>query len=46
MIEQIYDHAPVWVQNLMCSVKGWLIKKRRYGKGFFEELDALEEREV
>ncbi len=42
-IENIYDIAPVWVQNLMCSVKGWIIKRRRYGKGFIEELEALEE---
>lgn len=42
MIEQIYDHAPVWVQNLMCSVKGWIISRRRYGQGFYKELEALE----
>ena len=41
-LEKIYDMAPVWVQNLMCSVKGWMIKRRRYGKGFFEELEALD----
>lgn len=42
-LEKIYDNAPVWVQNAMCSMKGWRIKKRRYGKGFYEELEALEE---
>lgn len=41
-LETIYDMAPVWVQNLMCSVKGWMIKRRRYGKGFFKELEDLE----
>ena len=34
---------PVWVQNLMCSIKGYLIMNRRYGKGFYDELKALEQ---
>lgn len=42
MIQGIYDKVPVCVQNLMCSVKGWMIKRRRYGDGFFAELEALE----
>ena len=41
-LEKLYDMAPIWVQNLMCSVKGWQIVRRRYGKGFYSELDALE----
>lgn len=45
LIEQLYDLAPVAVQNLMCSVKGWLIQKRRYNAQFFEELQKLEFRE-
>ena len=36
--------SPVWAQNLMCSVKGALIKQRRYGKQFYEELRKLEAR--
>ena len=27
------------MQNLMCSAKGWLIQRRRYGKQFHEELE-------
>ena len=42
-LQSIYDIAPVWVQNLMCSVKGYAINRRRYGKGFYDELKALEE---
>lgn len=41
-LQKIYDYSPVWVQNLMCSVKGWQIKRRRYGKQFYEELRKLE----
>lgn len=41
-LQNIYDKTPVWVQNLMCSVKGALIKRRRYGKQFYEELRKLE----
>ena len=41
-LNRIYDKTPVWVQNLMCSAKGWLIKRRRYGKQFYEELRHLE----
>ena len=41
-LQKLYDLAPVWVQNLMCSIKGGHIKQRRYGKGFYKELYALE----
>lgn len=41
-LQGLYDKAPVWVQNLMCSMKGYMINRRRYGKQFFEELEKLE----
>ena len=41
-LQVLYDKTPVWVQNIMCSVKGYLIKRRRYGKQFYEELHNLE----
>lgn len=44
MLEKIYDLSPVWVQNAMCSIKGYMINRRRYGKQFFEELEKLESR--
>ena len=44
MVEKIYDLSPVWVQNMMCSIKGYMINKRRYGRQFFDELDKLESR--
>ena len=38
MITEIYNLSPVWVQNLMCSIKGWFIQRRRFGKSFHIEL--------
>lgn len=40
--EKIYDNSPVWIQNAMCSIKGWLIKRRRYNKSFYKELYRYE----
>ena len=37
IFEKIYNHAPVWVQNVMCSVKGWTVDRKRFSKGFLEE---------
>lgn len=42
-LQKIYDIAPVWVQNMMCSVKGRAICRRRYNKGFYSELKRYEE---
>ena len=44
IFERIYDRVPVYIQNLMCSVKGWQIQRRRYNKQFFEELAKYESR--
>ena len=44
-LENIYNHAPIWVQNVMCSVKGWTIARKRYSKGFLRELKRMERRE-
>lgn len=44
-ISRLYDLSPVAMQNLMCSVKGYLIKRRRFGKRFFTELDKFEKRQ-
>lgn len=41
-LQFLYDKTPFWVQNLMCSVKGAMIKRRRYGNQFYEELHKLE----
>ena len=41
-LESIYNASPYWVQNVMCSVKGYLINKRRYSKAFRSELERYE----
>lgn len=41
-LERIYDMMPAFMQNLMCSMKGYLIKRRRYGSQFYDELRKLE----
>lgn len=45
-LQTIYDHAPVFFQNIMCSVKGWTIQRRRYGKEFFRYLSDYENHRV
>ena len=44
ILEKIYNHAPVWLQNVMCSVKGWTIDRKRFSKGFLDELRRMERR--
>lgn len=41
-LQKIYNIVPVWVQNLMCSVKGRAICRRRYNKDFYSELEHYE----
>ena len=43
MLNKIYNISPVWVQNLMCSVQSLAIKRRRYSKRFFAELELFEQ---
>ena len=50
-LEGFYDRSPIWLQNIMVSVKGYLNNRERYGKEynayrvFLEEFDqySLEE---
>lgn len=42
-IEKLYNSSPVWLQNVICSAKGYLINRRRYGKGFYEALSEYEQ---
>lgn len=42
IVNTIYNSSPVCMQNLMCSAKGWLIKRRRYNKNFLAELKKYE----
>lgn len=45
ILEKIYNCAPVWMQNVMCSVKGWTIGRKRYSKGFHRELERMKRHE-
>lgn len=45
LLEKIYGHLPVWAQNVMCSVKGWTIDRKRFSKVFFKELERMKRRE-
>ena len=43
--ESIYDHVPIFLQNFMCSVSGWIKYRERYkgdywkDRGFCKEFD-------
>ena len=36
VFEKIYDHSPIFFQNVMCSVKGYQQQSERYGKSYWE----------
>lgn len=40
-LERIYDVSPIFFQNLMCSAKGILNNKKRYGKEYWKYRDFL-----
>lgn len=40
-VEFVYNCSPVFVQNLMCSAKGLMIKRLRFSDQFFSDLDSL-----
>lgn len=42
ILDKLYSIAPVWMQNLMCSVRGGVIAKQRYSKNFIEALIEFE----
>jgi len=42
-LERIYEKAPIWAQNIMCSVKGYRNHRDRYGKIYYEERKFLED---
>lgn len=41
MLEFIYNHSPIWFQNLMVSVKGKQFIKQRYTEEYYNELEKL-----
>jgi phenylacetate-CoA ligase len=45
ILNTIYNSSPVFIQNLFCSAKGYLIQKRRYNSNFYRQLHKYENRE-
>lgn len=43
--EKIYEHSPVFIQNLLISAFGYQWKKRRFGGVFSKEYQAAKDRE-
>lgn len=43
ILEKVYDHAPICVQNLMCTVSGWQKYRERYGKAYHRTREFLRE---
>lgn len=42
IIQIIYDKSPIFIQHLMCSIKGFLIKRKRFNKNFKKYLNLYE----
>lgn len=40
-LEKVYENSPIFFQNIMTSVKGYIQNKNRYGKTYFEYRDFL-----
>ncbi len=41
--QKIYDKSPIFFQNFMATVYGYVTKRDRYGKTYYEHLKYLEE---
>lgn len=46
LLDRIYNQSPVWLQNVMCSTKGYIIGQRRYGKLFYKVLNEYETKSI
>ena len=42
MLKIIYNNSPVFIQNIMASAKGYIIKRKRFDKKFYRELYRYE----
>jgi phenylacetate-CoA ligase len=45
MLNTIYNHSPITIQNIFCSTKGYFICKRRYNHNFYKQLKKFENKE-
>lgn len=41
----IYNHSPIWVQNILTTVKGFSLKRKRYNKDYKKALKEYLERD-
>jgi hypothetical protein len=41
ILKTIYDRSPVCIQNLLCSIKGYLICQQRYNHNFYRYLEKF-----
>jgi phenylacetate-CoA ligase len=37
----IYNNSPIWVQNFLCTIKGFQERRLRFGKVFDQKLESL-----
>ncbi len=42
---KIYNHSPIFVQNILTTLQGFKLKKRRFGTAYTEYLTELRERD-
>ena len=42
-LEKMYDHMPIFMQNIICSVQGYINDFSRYGKAYYAERDFLKD---
>jgi len=43
ILEKVYENSPIFFQNIMTSVKGYLQNRNRYGETYYEYRDFLKE---
>lgn len=43
ILEKIYDHSPIFFQNIMCSVAGYVRNRTRYGEAYWKHRQFLDE---
>src|SRR5699024_8254921 len=45
MLKKIYDISPIFLQNLLISIKGKQLEKERYNKHYYQEFKLLKNNE-
>ncbi len=42
---KIYNNSPIFIQNILTTLQGYKLKKRRFGKFYYEYLQELQQRD-